>query len=211
MMMPEAWCSAPARPGKREVRQLGKRDIHAKRARAAAPSLMRRRNSSGRTRGIDELEVEELRIDLRGDGCGADALALVGLDADGTAVLDKHLADRRRKPDVDAVSDGGFRHGPGDGAHAADGVAPDAFLAVHLAEAVVQKNIGRAWRVGARIIADDAVEAVRALIGSLSNQPSRKSPADVAKSSRSSRCRSRSRARILLPIRRPDQLRRSRR
>ena len=56
-------------------------------------------------------------------------------------------------------ADGGFRHGLGDRAHAADSVAPDAFLAVHLAEAVVQENIGRARRVGARIIADDAVEA----------------------------------------------------
>ena len=37
-------------------------------------------------------------------------------------------------------------------------MAPDAFLAVQLAQAMVQENIGRARRVGARIIADDTVE-----------------------------------------------------
>ena len=55
------------------------------------------------------------------------------------------------------------RHRLGDGAHSADGVAPDAFLAVHLAEHVVQQHIGRARRVGARIVADDAVEPVGGL------------------------------------------------
>src|SRR6202035_1131143 len=54
---------------------------------------------------------------------------------------------------------GGFRHGLGDRAHAADRMAPDAFLSVRLAKAMVHENIGRARRVGARIIADDAVEA----------------------------------------------------
>jgi hypothetical protein len=38
-------------------------------------------------------------------------------------------------------------------------MAPDAFPTVHLAKAMVQENIGRARRVGARIIADDTVEA----------------------------------------------------
>jgi hypothetical protein len=43
--------------------------------------------------------------------------------------------------------------------HAADRMAPDAFPTVHLAKAMVQENIGRARRVGARIIADDTVAA----------------------------------------------------
>jgi len=38
-------------------------------------------------------------------------------------------------------------------------MAPHAFLAIHLAEAMVQENIGRTRRVGARIIADNAVKA----------------------------------------------------
>ena len=54
---------------------------------------------------------------------------------------------------------GGFRHGLGDRAHAADRVSPHALLAVHLAEAMVQQDIGRAGRVGARISADNAVKA----------------------------------------------------
>ena len=104
-------------------------------------------------------EVEELGIDPCGDGCGADGFALVRLDADGATILDKDLGAPASKPDVHAVRCGGLRHGLGDRTHAADGVAPDAFLAVHLAKAMMQQNIGRARRVGARIIADDAVEA----------------------------------------------------
>ena len=53
----------------------------------------------------------------------------------------------------------GGGHRLGDGAHAADGVAPGALLAVHLAEHVVQQHIGGARRVGAGVVADDAVEA----------------------------------------------------
>ena len=53
----------------------------------------------------------------------------------------------------------GFRHRLRDRAHAADGVAPVALHAVHLAEAMMQQHIGGARRVGARIIADDGIEA----------------------------------------------------
>src|ERR1700716_4701286 len=105
------------------------------------------------------MEVEELGINPRGDVCGTDGFTLVRLNADGLPILDKDLAPPRRKSDGDAMRRGGFRHGLGDRAHAADRIAPDAFPTVHLAEAMVQENIGRARRVGARIIADDAVEA----------------------------------------------------
>ena len=57
----------------------------------------------------------------------------------------------------------GARHRLRDRAHAADGVAPDAFLAVHLAKRVVQHHIGRARGIGAGIIADDGVEAEQRL------------------------------------------------
>src|SRR3546814_21370 len=40
----------------------------------------------------------------------------------------------------------------------ADAVAPRALLAVHLAEDMVEENIGAARRVGARVIADHRVE-----------------------------------------------------
>src|SRR6202040_3424808 len=58
-----------------------------------------------------------------------------------------------------AARGGSFRHGLGDRTHAADRMAPDAFPTVHLSNTMVQENIGRARRVGARIIADDTVEA----------------------------------------------------
>ena len=71
-----------------------------------------------------------------------------------------HLAHRRIDADLRAVRGRRLRHRLRDRAHAADGVAPGALLAVHLAEAMMQQHIGRARRVGARVIADDAVEAV---------------------------------------------------
>ena len=55
---------------------------------------------------------------------------------------------------------GGLRHRLRDRAHAADRMTPRALLAVHLAEAVMQQHIGRARRVGARVVPDDAVQAV---------------------------------------------------
>ena len=132
-----------------EVGQLGQCDIHAKRARATTPILHAPPKSFGQCKGIDEVEVEQLGIYPRGDGRGRDRFALFGLDANGAAILDEDPAHPRRKPDVHAVGHGGFRHGLGDSAHPADSVAPDAFLSVHLAKIMVQKNIGRAGRVGA--------------------------------------------------------------
>ncbi len=55
------------------------------------------------------------------------------------------------------------RHRLRDRAHAADGVAPHALLAVHLAEGMVQHHIGGAGRVGAGVVADDGVEAEQRL------------------------------------------------
>ena len=107
---------APGQHG--EIRQFGKRDVHAKRARTATPSLYAPPKSLGQGPGIDEVEVKELGVNPRGDGSAADGFALVGLDADSAFVLDDNLANARRKPDVDAVGDDGL----GDGAHAADGM-----------------------------------------------------------------------------------------
>ncbi len=56
-----------------------------------------------------------------------------------------------------------LRHRLRDRAHAADGVAPDALLAVHLAERMVQHHIGRTCGIGAGVIADDGVEAIERL------------------------------------------------
>src|ERR1700731_1842861 len=142
-----------------EVWQFRERNIHPKRARPATPVFHPPPESFGQGARINEVEVEELGVDPCGNGCGTDGFTLVRLNADGLPILDKDLAHPRRKPDVHSARGGGFRHGLGDRAHAADRMAPDAFLSVHLAEAMVQENIGRARRVGARIIADDTVEA----------------------------------------------------
>src|SRR5580704_16538328 len=142
-----------------EVWQFRERDIHRKRARLATPVFHPPPESFGQGARINEVEVEELGVDPRGNGCGTDGFTLVRLNADGLTIFDKDLAHPGRKPDLHAARGGGFRHGLGDRAHAADRMAPDAFLAVHLAEAMVQENVARARRVGARIIADDTVEA----------------------------------------------------
>ena len=57
----------------------------------------------------------------------------------------------------------GLRHRLRDRAHAADGVAPDALFAVHLAERMMQHHIGRAGGVGAGVVADDGVKTVQRL------------------------------------------------
>ncbi len=51
------------------------------------------------------------------------------------------------------------RHGLGDRAHSADGVTPNTPLAVHLAEGVVQQNVGGTGRVRTCIVPDDGIEA----------------------------------------------------
>ena len=90
-------------------------------------------------------------------------VAVVEHHADRAVALDDHLAHAGIGVDLDAGAARGARHRLRDRAHAADGVAPDALLAVHLAEGVVQHHIGRAGGVGAGIIADDGVEAEQRL------------------------------------------------
>ena len=74
-----------------------------------------------------------------------------------------HPRHRRIALDLDAQAPrlGGQRFA--DRAHAADGMAPGAALAVHFAEAVVQQHVGRARMVGAGVVADHRVEAERRL------------------------------------------------
>ena len=90
-------------------------------------------------------------------------VAAFGCDADGAALLDDDFLHRRIGFDRDAESPAGLRHRLRDRAHAADGMAPCALLAVHFAKDMMQQHIGGAGRVGARVIADDAVETIRRL------------------------------------------------
>ena len=146
-----------------EIRQLRQRDVHAERAGAAAPFRDALRECGGQRRAVDQRAVEQLRIEIGDDRARADRLALLRHDADRAALLDDDLAHGRIDANLHAVRGRGLRHRLRDRAHAADGVAPHALLAVHLAEAMMQQHVGRARRVGARVVADDAVEAIDGL------------------------------------------------
>ena len=162
MMMPAREMIAGA--GQRGERGQGvQRDVHPEGAGAVAPVLDA--IEKGRRQRIrrQQPRVQQFRIDAGGDIFGADGLAIVEDDADGAVALDDHLAHAGIGFDLDAMPARGARHRLRDRAHAADGVAPDALLAVHLAEGMVQHHIGRARGVGAGVIADDGVEPVQRL------------------------------------------------
>ncbi len=156
----DAGAEVIAGAGQRGERGQGvQRDIHPERAGAVAPvldALKKRRRQRARR---DQPRIQQFRIDAGGDVFGADRLAIVEDHADGAVTLDDHLAHPGVEPDLDAMPARGAGHRLRDRAHAADGVAPDALLAVHLAESVMQHHIGRARGVGAGVIADDGVES----------------------------------------------------
>ena len=107
---------------------------------------------------IREQEVAVQReqwIHVRHDAARLHDAAVGELHALGAALVDhdpRHVA-MGHDPYAEAL--GLARHGLGNRAHPAYGVAPCAPLAVHLAHDVVQQHIGRAGRIGARKIADD--------------------------------------------------------
>ena len=105
------------------------------------------------------------------DAARADRLAVLRDHAHGAAALDDNLADGGSDPDIHAALGCRFGHGLGDRAHAANGVAPGAFLAVDLAEHVMQQHVGRTRGIGTRVIADDAVESVSRLDGGALEPP----------------------------------------
>ncbi len=146
-----------------EARQFGQGHIHAERTRArgvAAHPFGEVRRNHGR---IDQAVEQQTRVQVGDHGPGADCVARLGHGADRPALFHQHLGDRRVQPDVDALLGAGGRHGLSDGAHAADGMAPGALLAVHLAKDVVQQDIGRTGRIGTGVVADDAVETEQGL------------------------------------------------
>ncbi len=142
-----------------ETRQLRQRDVHAEGAGAAAPAFHAFAEVRRQRVRRHQLCVEQLRIDVRGDGVGAQRAAVVEHDAGDAVALDDDFAHTGRGLDLDAMLAGGAGEGGADRAHAADGVAPHPFLAVHLAEGVVQHHVGGAGREGARVVADHGVEA----------------------------------------------------
>ena len=100
---------------------------------------------------------------LDDDIFGADGVAIVEDDANRAAAFDDHFAHTGVGLDLGAMAARGARHRLRDRAHAADGMTPDALLAVHLAERMVQHHIGGACGIRAGIVADDGVEAEQRL------------------------------------------------
>ena len=143
--------------------QAVQRHVHAEGAGAVLPVPDAREEVRGQRVGRDQPRIEQLWIDVGRDIFRADGRAVVQHYADRAVALDDDLAHTRIRVDRDAAALRGARHRLRDRAHAADGVAPDALLAVHLAEGVVQHHIGRARRVRTGIIADDGIEAEQRL------------------------------------------------
>ena len=81
------------------------------------------------------------------------------------AALGDDAFDRRVRFESDSESARLGGHGLRDRAHAAHRMSPDAGLAVHFAEHMVQQHIGAARRVRARVVADHGVETVQRLHG----------------------------------------------
>ena len=98
-------------------------------------------------------------MEVRDDGMRRDFLAARRDDARGATLDHQDFADRALRAYLDAARRAGARHRLGDGAHAADRVAPDALLAGGLAETVVQQHIGGAGGIGTGVGPDNSVEA----------------------------------------------------
>ena len=95
----------------------------------------------------------------------AERSAVLEHGAGGAAAFDDHFAHGGIDRDAHPVRGRRARHGLRDRAHAADGVAPDAFLAVHFAEGVMQEHVRGARRIGTGEVADHRVEAEHGLDG----------------------------------------------
>ena len=67
--------------------------------------------------------------------------------------------DFSRRFDVCTVFRRSFRHGLSDRSHAAQGVSPSAFLCIHLAKGMMEKNVGCAWVEGAGVGTNDGIKA----------------------------------------------------
>ena len=134
----------------REVGQLGKRDVHAE---GPGPDLrpVKRRADPARRPFRHQVAEQQFRRDIGRHGARGDSLAGMRGERRLPCHARDHAATRRwcgrqhRAPRLP-------RHGLRDRAHAADRMAPHALLAVHLAEAVVQQDVGGPGREGARVM-----------------------------------------------------------
>ena len=146
-----------------KVRQFGQRDVHAEGARTAAPCFHATQEVGRQRAGVDKPGVQQARIEIRHDGARIEALAFIRDDAAGAALVQHDFGHPASGADLDAQGLHRLRHGLGDGAHAADRVAPGALFSIDLAEHVVQQHIGRPGRVGTGVVAHHAVETIGGL------------------------------------------------
>ena len=100
-------------------------------------------------------------MDVAGDGARRDTASVGQHHAVGPTGGGHDLAHRRGGDNVGAGRRRRLGHSLGNGAHAANGVAPGAGLAIDLAEDVMQQHIGGARGIGTGVAADNAVEAER--------------------------------------------------
>ena len=147
-----------------EIWQLRQRHVHAERAGAATIAIHAFGDVGIQVLACDQLLVQQLRIEV-GDDCFCAQLATVGqLHTDRLAALairlvDQHALNTSISLDDHAARRAFLRDRLGNRAHAADRVAPDAGLAVDLAEDVMQQHVGRARRIWTCEISDHRIPA----------------------------------------------------
>ena len=146
-----------------EVGQLGERHVHAQGCRVVAVARGHAAHLVGQQRRVDQPVVEDARIAVGDHARGLDFAAIAQHQTAGHTAARLHLGHGRVDFDRRAGLLRDLGHGVADRAHAADGVAPGALLAVRFAEAVVKEHIGRAGRVDALEVTDCGQPAVAAL------------------------------------------------
>ena len=138
------------------------RDVHPE-GRGFARDMGHAARGLGRDRALGEQFGEQpLRVDAGDHRLGAPGLA-AGDETGRPSLLDDHFLDRQVEHDLDPGLARCLGHRLGDRAHPADRMAPGARHPRRLAEDMVEQDIGRARRIGARIMADDRVEAEQGL------------------------------------------------
>ena len=120
-----------------KARQLRQRHVHSKGGRPALPAPHAGDEFRWQRTLLDEVEIEQLRIQVADHAARRHLASVAQRDADRLPGFDIDAGDRRVALDLHAKALRLGGHRLGDGTHAADRMAPGAFLAVHLAEAVV--------------------------------------------------------------------------